>query len=340
MNIMTASKRILICGLGSMGKRRLKLIRDLHPDVQIHGTDVRADRCREVAAEYKIETYGSYDDAFKRAAPFAVFVCTAPKSHSEFVIHALENNAHTFSEINLDSRGYKRILQASEKHKRVAFLSSTFLYREEIKWIIQRARGENNLSYRYHVGQYLPDWHPWEKYTDFFVSDADQNACKELLAIELPWLTKAFGDVERFKLMAGRKSGLELDYDDTLHILFEHNSGIQGSVTLDCVCAKGVRKFDMYNHGSYIEWGGTPDTLVQYNKESKQMTPIPLYPQVKKDDAYDDFIIENPYVEEIISFFDAIAKEGISTPLYTYEQNLGALDLISQIQNNHNERTG
>ena len=35
------------------------------------------------------------------------------------------------------------------------------------------------------LGQYLPDWHPWESYKSFFVSNKKTNGCRELFAIEL-----------------------------------------------------------------------------------------------------------------------------------------------------------
>jgi hypothetical protein len=44
----------------------------------------------------------------------------------------------------------------------------------------------------YHVGQYLPDWHPWEK-KGHYVWEKDSNGCKELVPFELTWLSKFFG---------------------------------------------------------------------------------------------------------------------------------------------------
>ena len=39
---------ILIIGLGSMGKRRIRLIREMFPNYQIYGVDGREDRRKEV----------------------------------------------------------------------------------------------------------------------------------------------------------------------------------------------------------------------------------------------------------------------------------------------------
>ena len=39
---------ILVIGLGSMGKRRIRLIKELYPEFVIYGVDGRQDRCNEV----------------------------------------------------------------------------------------------------------------------------------------------------------------------------------------------------------------------------------------------------------------------------------------------------
>ena len=38
---------VLVIGLGSMGKRRIRLLRELYPDFKIFGVDGRADRRQE-----------------------------------------------------------------------------------------------------------------------------------------------------------------------------------------------------------------------------------------------------------------------------------------------------
>jgi len=76
---MDLPKRILICGLGSMGKRRLRLLQSYLLDFDIFGTDIRPDRCRQAEAEFGIRTFTDYKAAYTMANPFVVFVCTAPK---------------------------------------------------------------------------------------------------------------------------------------------------------------------------------------------------------------------------------------------------------------------
>ena len=45
---------VLVIGLGSMGKRRIRLIQELFPEAFIYGVDARQDRREEVSDLYGI----------------------------------------------------------------------------------------------------------------------------------------------------------------------------------------------------------------------------------------------------------------------------------------------
>lgn len=84
---------------------------------------------------------------------------------------------------------------AKAKEKGVLlFLSSTMLYRRETQYIKQQVAAFGKpVHYIYHIGQYLPDWHPWENYKNFFVGNAAPAACARFLALTCPgcWMPLA-----------------------------------------------------------------------------------------------------------------------------------------------------
>ena len=53
--------KVCVIGLGSMGKRRIRLLRQLFSDVEIVGIDSNADRMAAVAKEYAIDCCASLD---------------------------------------------------------------------------------------------------------------------------------------------------------------------------------------------------------------------------------------------------------------------------------------
>ena len=65
--------------------------------------------------------------------------------------------------------GYDENIALAKAKDKILFLSSTFLYRKENQSIIEKVHeAQCPLNYIYHVGQYLPDWHPWESYNNYF----------------------------------------------------------------------------------------------------------------------------------------------------------------------------
>ncbi|MBU1345143.1 MAG: Gfo/Idh/MocA family oxidoreductase [Proteobacteria bacterium] len=322
--------RILVCGLGSMGKRRIGILNKKFPDFLICGVDPKKER-REEVKKKTATTSKDFFEAFKSFGPDAVFVCSPPLTHADIVLFSLENNAHTFSEINLTSKGYDDIIRTAASFKKVAFLSSTFLYNREINWLIERTTRMNYLSYRYHTGQYLPDWHPWENYQDFFVFQKQTNALREIMAIEFPWLFKAFGPVVDYKCMTSNLSQLDLEYPDTIHLILKHKNGNKGTLSFDCVSRKAVRKLEVYNDTCFFEWNGTPGTLTQYFSDKKETRTVNLYEDIEKNPDYAGFIIENPYAKEVEAFIHQIENPDHSS-IYGYDQDRMVIDLIDTIE--------
>ncbi len=127
--------KILVVGLGSMGKRRIRILKEKFNQHKVFGLDSRLDRRNEIASLYGIKTLDNLEEALTTINPDAVFVCTSPLSHSEIVKEALKNGCHTFSELNLVNDGYHEIIQLAKSKNKTAFLSSTFLFRKEIRWL-------------------------------------------------------------------------------------------------------------------------------------------------------------------------------------------------------------
>jgi predicted dehydrogenase len=299
--------KVLVIGLGSMGKRRIRLLKKHYPQNAIIGIDTSGDRRDEAAQLFSIMTYNTISEISHDREISCAFVATSPLSHSSIIAECLANGWHVFTELNLVTDGYEaNILTAKEKNL-VLFLSSTFLYREEIKYIIDKAeRMTQPLNYVYHVGQYLPDWHPWEDYTEFFVADKRTNACRELMAIELPWIIEAFTDILNIHVVKRKSTGLSLDYPDSYLVTLEHKNKNAGVLAIDVVSRKAVRNLEIYGEDLYINWDGTPTGLYQYDFKNKNNTNIELYDTIDKQDDYAAFVIENAYLGEIESFFAQI----------------------------------
>ena len=319
--------KIVVIGLGSMGKRRVRLIKEMYPDYEIIGVDGREERRVEAKSMFEMKCYSTIEDIQEQIE--CAFVCTSPLSHSSIINFCIKKGWHVFTELNLVSEHYEENIKLAKEKQKVLFLSSTFLYREETKYISSRISQEKKWNYVYHIGQYLPDWHPWEHYNEFFIGDKRTNGCREIMAIELPWLTNAFGSIESIQVMSDKMTELNIGFNDNYMVLIKHADGNKGILIVDVVSPVAVRKMEAYSENAYIAWNGTPDSIVEYNSFNKRIENVVLQEAVEHKEGYSAFIVENAYKNEIKAFFDVV--NGHNKPIYGFEEDKIILNIIDSM---------
>ena len=319
--------KIVVIGLGSMGKRRIRVLQELYGEHTLYGIDSRLDRRAEAESLYRISCFAAISDIPSKVE--CAFVCTPPLSHAGIIRECLSKGWHVFTELNLVEDGYTENLKLARKKGLTLFLSSTFLYREEMQYIISQVGPQQKWNYIYHIGQYLPDWHPWENYKDFFVGSRQTNGCREILAIELPWLTRAFGPIQSMQAMMNRMTSLSIDYDDNYMIHVQHKNGNKGSLIVDVVSPCAVRRFEAYAERRYLSWAGTPDSLRTYNPGTGNVDVVSFQEAAEYSDGYQKFVVENAYKDEVKAFFDVLS--GKKQMIYSFEEDQETLKLISSI---------
>lgn len=321
--------KVIVIGLGSMGKRRIRLIKQYNPAIEIVGADSREDRRQEAHRLYGIETVETVQECTANAT--AAFICTSPLSHHVIITECLNYGLHVFTELNLVADKYEENIELAKSKKIKLFLSSTLLYRNEINYIGRRvSETEGQVNYIYHVGQYLPDWHPWENYEDFFVGDKRTNGCREFFAIELPWIQTVFGEIENIEVRKSKNSSLNIAYDDNYILLLEHKTKIKGMLAVDVISRKAVRNLEVYGEELYLSWDGSASGLYEYDVDKRSDKKIELYDKIEQLSDYNKSIIENAYLNEIKVFFEYIA--GRTCPVYGFEEDKKTIEWLNRIE--------
>ena len=113
-------------------------------------------------------------------------------------------------------------------------------------------------------------------------------------------------------------------------MLLEHENGVQGMVMIDVVSRKAVRNLEIFGEDLYITWDGTEKGLKKLDISSKKENTVLLYDTVDKQDGYADFINEDEYRNEIISFFEEISGKKKSE--YGFKEDKYILNLIDMIE--------
>ena len=328
---MTENKtmKALIVGLGSMGKRRIRLLKGIDPSIEIIGVDTWDERRAQVE-EMGHKTFASIAEAAAEK-PDVAFVCTAPLSHYAILKELLTYKINSFTELNLVKDGYEELMALAEANNTVLFLSSTMLYRGEINFILDEIKKyDKPVSYIYHIGQYLPDWHPWESYKNFFVGNKRTNGCREIFGIEMPWLIEAFGKVTDVYSVSNKVTDLDIDFDDRYFVTLTHESGARGVLSVDVVCPKAVRNLEVYGEGLHLFWEGNPKALYKFNNETKEKEFVNTYVTFEHDSRYSDNIVENAYVDEMQNFLNVV--KGTEQPKYSFSKDLYTISVMDKIE--------
>jgi predicted dehydrogenase len=321
--------KALIVGYGSMGRRRIRLLQQLVEGIEIICVDSNPERKKQ-ATESGLKVFDNLSTAIEEK-PDIAFVCTSPGHHSEIILTLVNAEINVFTELNLISDDYDRIISTIQEKEVTVFMSSTMLYNKQIQKIDELVKSTNKpVTYIYHIGQYLPDWHPWESYKDFFIGKKETNGVREILAIQLPWIINTFGKISKVNTNAQRCTKLDIDFNDSIVSNFMHENGNIGVFVADTVSRKATTSLEVIGEDLHIIWHGHNDDLQVYNIETKELETISMYENIEHREGYADNIIENQYSDEIQDFLNAVSKG--TTPRYSIAQDKYTLSVIDEIE--------
>lgn len=318
--------KFLIVGLGSMGKRRIRNLKEIGIN-EIIGFDTNLERGKEVSEKYNISTFSNFDNVLKEK-PNVMVISTPPDLHMEYAKIAIENKMHFFTEASVVTENMEMVIKKLEKTNLIGLPSCTMRYHPIVKTIFNLLTSNKigkPLAFQYHSGQYLPDWHPWEDYRTFYVSKKNTGACREIVPFELIWLTNIFGDLNSVFGIKGKISKLDTEIDDIYNVLLEFKNGIQGSMTVDVISRFPYRQIKILGEDGIIfaDWY---EREVKYYNNKKWI-------KINIDDGKpeENYIHgEKPYIEEMSGFIKSIKME-IKQP-YTFKDDLKILKILNSIE--------
>ena len=307
---MTSSRdfRFLIIGLGSMGRRRIRaLLANKVPRETIFGYNITAKRAKEVGKEYAIKTTANFNGALKEFKPNVFIISTPPDQHKKYFLYAAKHNIHFFMEHPITDAGYKELFKYLNK-KSVVAPSCTFRYHPaviKLRELVNAKKIGKLLTFQYHLGQYLPDWHVYEDYRDVYFSKKATGACREMYTFELVWLTDLLKTgPKEVTGITDKVSDLDMSADDIYASVMRFNNGIIGTVVIDLLSRKAFRTLRLIGTKGVIEWEWQEDRIRLFDAKTKKWKAINL----KRGRSEKGYVTtEDMYEEEIKVFLDSIA---------------------------------
>lgn len=324
----------LIVGLGSMGKRRARCLKSLGYEINdIAGFDVREDRRKEVEQKYGIRAYSDIEDALKTIKPSALIISVPPDFHHIYMKAAIEKGIHFFVEASVVDTNMDIIKKKLRNTGVVAAPSATLLFHPAIKiiaGIIKNGELGKISNIIFHSGQYLPDWHTYEKVSECYISNPATGGARELVPFELTWFTNLFGFPERVCGNVRKTITIEgaEEIDDTYNFLMDYKD-ILASITIDVVSRHATRRLVINGYQKQLIWDWNLNNVQVYDPLINQWENI-SYEMNTAEPGYNPNIGENMYIDELNAFIQAI--KGKKPFINTMENDHKILKLLYAIE--------
>lgn len=298
--------KFLVIGLGSMGKRRVRNLKALGIE-HVAGFDPRFDRRQESAEKYGIPVFEDLGAAMHTFEPQAFVISTPPDLHMHYAYYAYERGINCFIEASVVDAD--KIKQLSEKIRGTNIVmapSCTMRYYpgpKKIKELILANAIGKVLNVNYQTGQYLPDWHPWEKIEEFYVSKRKTGGAREIVPFELTWINDIFGNPKALACVKTKLTDMSADIDDIYHCLLRYANDVILNLTVEVISRpKATREMRILGNDGEIIFSGDNNSVRYIN------TSMADWIEFKFDSGtVEDMYInpEEPYIAEMKCFVAA-----------------------------------
>lgn len=327
--------KFLQVGLGSMGKRRIRCVKKLgYTDVLAF--DLREDRRKEAEEKYGVKTTGDIKTVDFNSIDM-IIISTPPHMHDEYIDLAIQKKKPAFVEASVVLGKLEELEKAATKAGVLIAPSCTLRYHAGIKKIIEIAKSGKYgkvTNFTYHSGQYLPDWHPYENVKDFYVSNKETGAAREIVPFELAWLVDITGFPIGVKGFNGKTMDVGADIDDTYVIAMKFKNNIYGMLNIDAVSRYATRNFILNMEKAQILWRWDENNIKLYDASTKNWSTIE-YALGAAAEGYNKNIAEDMYVDELNAFIKAANGEGKFPN--TMEEDIAVLKVLEAAEKS-NER--
>jgi len=311
--------KILIAGLGSIGRRHLKNLLALgESDILLYRTyhsTLPDDELKEFPVEQDISAALTHK-------PDAVVISNPTSMHLDIAIPAAEAGCFIFLEkpISHSLAGINELQAALQRGGSQVFVGFQFRFHPGLQ-LVKRLLSDGSIgrpiSARAHWGEYLPHWHPWEDYRRGYSARSDLGGGVLLtLCHPFDYLRWLFGEVDSLWAFTGKLGDLDLEVEDTAEVGLRFTSGILGSLHLDYTQRPPAHYLELIGTNGTIRWDNDTGTVKQYRGADDRWQTFPTPENFERNDLF---------LSQMGHFLDIV--NGVAEPLCTLDDGIRALQL-------------
>lgn len=323
--------RILIAGLGSIGRRHFRNLIALGEKDIILLRTYRATLPDDELQGYPVET--DIQTALERYKPDAVIVANPSALHLDVAMPAAEAGCAILLEKPV-SHSLERldVLQrTAEKSGSKILVGFQLRYHPTLNTgrdLIRQGVLGKVLTVHAHWGEYLPNWHPWEDYRQSYAARADLGGgVIRTLTHPLDYLRFLIGEVETLYSFSGHISPLEIDVEDVAEIGLKFTCGAIGGLHLNYFQRPPAHRLEIVGSNGTLRWDNADGVLHAYRMPLPfgEWGDSPSAPIVETFAPPPNFERNHLFLAQMRHFLDV--ARGQAEPVCTLADGVRALEL-------------
>lgn len=295
--------RVLLVGLGSIGKRHLSNIKTIDPTAEItvwhlhskkDGSDVKIDGVNEVVYSFEESIHPK---------PQVAFITCPSIFHIPIATMLAREGIDLFIEKPISSNlsDVETFLNIGKTQKILIMVGYNLRFHRPIQLLKQKI-GEgsigNLIGIHAEVGQYLPDWRPGMDYRQSVSARKDLGGGAVLeLSHELDYARWLFGEVKSVSAQVDQLSDLEINVEDTAEIILKFSNNAIGSIHLDMIQRSPIRGCQIIGSKGTLKWDGMTDLVTQFSVKNNTWSVLHPAEKINRNEMY---------VTEIQHFFECV----------------------------------
>ena len=316
---------ILIVGAGSIGRRHINNL-NLLGYSNIDVIEPNEERLNFVKKNFKVrDTFNDFEEAYDRDYDIA-FILTPPVYHIPTALELAKRGLDLFIEkpLSHNLEHIDDLIKIKEENSLVIMVGYNQRFNpglRKLKSYIEKGTLGKIYYIRAEVGQYLPDWRPWQDYRKGY------TAIKELgggIILDgsheidyVMWLANS--KVKSVKAIYDKISDLEINVEDIAEMILRFENDVIASIHLNMVEREHNRYCKVVGEKGSIKWTFKDNVLEFYDGKSKEL--------IKKKYEIDS---NYSYLEELKHFFYCI--ENRIEPLSNIYTAKGTLEVVMKMK--------
>ncbi len=316
-------------GCGSIGRRHARNLKSLGVR-QLGFCDTSPEALKQCREELNGEVFGDYGEALEKFRPDMVLICTPPVYHVEEALGALQARAHVFIEkpLSHESSGIQALIAEARRRDRNVQIGYNMRFHpglQILKELIDSGKIGRVLWLSAEVGQYLPDWRPWQHYRDSYSARHELGGGIILDGShELDYVCWLLGRPTEVTCRAEHLSSLDVDVEDSAWIYLSFPERRRAELHLDFVQRAYTRTCKVVGETGTALWDFSSQEVRWFSAGEPGWKSIPYV-----------FEANDMYVAEMVHFLESLGSE--TGPMVGLEESRDVIRVVEAAKKSSEE---